>query len=266
MAHIRLKPSKEIKIKFNPKELENIKVPEESKTFVQEYMKSKKLSDDDNLDMMLMFDDRILFGFDYLYGKTKRVIIEINPVTIFYSNSVMSFGMLRHYKDVLLSQATEVSQIGNSEVNVNLSHSAMYFQLAINCVINLQASLESFANRVIPENYPYIDKLGNPVKQTVTYKLYNALPKVKLIDFRKKQNRKYNISIDKLIQLRNDIVHLTPSGQTNTGYKGVYRDLLNFDFSKAILSVRKFVNFYEPDLIEECSCGKDFYFDSGQKI
>jgi len=133
-------------------------------------------------------------------------------------------------------------------------------------VINLQAALESFANNVIPENYPYLDKLGNPVNKTVTYKLYNALPKIKKTDFQLKKNRKHNITIDKLIKLRNDIVHLKPVSNTNTGYKSVYRDLLNFDFAKALLSVKTFINFYEPNLIEECICENDFYFYSGTKI
>ena len=158
----------------------------------------------------------------------------------------------------------KVNEIHTNKEPINFTHSGIYFQLAINCVINLQATLESFANRIIPENYQYLNKTGNNVIPTITYKLNNVLPKIKNIDFQVRKNRKYNICIDTLIKLRNDIIHLKPTGKTNTGYKGVYRDLLNFDFEKTILSVRTFINFYEPNLIEECECGIDFCFYQGK--
>lgn len=259
MAHIKLKASTEIKIDFNPRELDDSIIPEESKNIAKKYMLSKTLSEEENFDIMLMFEDKVVYGFDYLHAGKKRMIVEINPVTIFFANSIMSFGMLNKYKQVLLSQSSEV---GKSEAEpVNLGHSGMFFQLAINCIINLQATLESLANRIIPETYPFLDKTGKPVDKTVTYKLYNAVPNVKQIDFQKKSNRKHNIAIDKLIKLRNNLIHLKPKTESNTGYKGVYRELLDFDYIKTVTAVKTFVNFYEPNLIEECLCGTDFYFD-----
>src|SRR5688572_17027870 len=119
MGHIKLKPSKEFKLKFDPKELKVIKIPEESKAFIREYIKSDKLSDDHNLDMMVMLDDKIIFGFDYLFGKTKRLVIEINPVTVFYANAIMSFGMLQHYRNSFLSQCQDISQIGKHNASID---------------------------------------------------------------------------------------------------------------------------------------------------
>lgn len=258
MAHINLKASTELDIDFNPNDLDDSIVPEESKKVVRDYISSKKLAEDENFDIMLMFEHKVVYGFDYLHNGKKRMLVEINPVTIFFANSVMSYGMLGSYKEILLSQSPEIGKKGEP---INLSHSGMFFQLAINCIINIQATLESLANRIIPENYHYLDKTGNPVNRTVTYKLNNVVPQIKQINFQKKKHRKHNIAIDKLIKLRNDIIHLKPIGETNTGYKGVYRDLLDFDYSKTIIAVKTFVNFYEPNLIEECPCGKDFYFD-----
>lgn len=266
MGHIKLKPNKQFEINFNPNDLNDEIVPEESKKISKNYMVSKKLAEDENYDLMLMFENHVAYGFDYLHEKTKKIIVEINPATIFYANSIMSHGNLNHYKELLLSQSQDILNLKNKSEPLNLTHSGIYFQLAINCVINLQATLESYANSVIPENYPYLDKSGNPVNKTVTYKLYNALPKVKEIDFQQRKNKKYNITIDKLIKLRNDIIHLKPVSNTNTGYKSVYRDLLNFDFAKALLSVKTFINFYEPNLLEECTCGNEFYFYSGTKL
>ena len=144
---------------------------------------------------------------------------------------------------------------------VDLNQSGNFFQLAINCIINLQASLESFANRVIPENYMYIDKTGNKIYPTVSHKLYNVIPKIKLIDFKQAKNKKHNKAIDKLIQLRNDIVHLKPAEKTKTGYKETYREILNFDFSRAFSAVQSYINFYQENLISECPCGNDYFFD-----
>ena len=217
MSHIKLKASTEIEIKFNPSELDDSIVPEESRKIAQKYMSSKTLAEEENFDIMLMYEKKVVFGFDYLDAGKKRMVIEINPVTIFFANSVMSFGMLNNYKQVLLSQSSEVGKLNGEQTN--LAHSGMFFQLAINCIINLQATLESLANRIIPETYPFLDKTGNPVDRNVTYKLYNAIPNVKLIDFQKKSNRKHNIAIDKLIKLRNNIIHLKPKTETNTGYK-----------------------------------------------
>ena len=62
--------------------------------------------------------------------------------------------MLNKYKKILLSQSSEVGKPNDSEP-LNMSHSGMFFQLAINCIINLQATLESLANRIIPVSYPF---------------------------------------------------------------------------------------------------------------
>ena len=68
MSHIKLKASKEIKIDFNPKELINSIIPEESKIFTQKYLSSKILAENENLDLMLMFEDTVVFGFDYFHA------------------------------------------------------------------------------------------------------------------------------------------------------------------------------------------------------
>jgi hypothetical protein len=256
MGHTRLKATREFKIDFHPSELDETIQPEESKAKARDYLTSKKLAEDD---IMLMLDNKVIYGYDYLYKDKKLILPEVNPITIFYSNAVMSYGRLEDYRKTLLSESSEAGKVGKM---INLNHSGTFFQLAVNCVINLQAALESFANRTIPEDYLFLDKTGNKIQPTVSHKLYNTIPKIKNIDFRQGKYKKYNKCIDSLIQLRNDIIHLKPAEKTNTGYKGIYRNLLDFEFQKAITSVKMFINFYEPDLIEECSCGQNFAFDT----
>lgn len=255
MGHIRLKPTRELKINFDPSELIFTKTPAESKKKAKEFIDSKKLSQDD---IMLMLEGKVIFGYDYLHEKKKIILPEVNPITVFYSNAIMSYGMLDQYRKKMLDTSYVVGKEGKF---IDLNHSGDFFHLAINCIINLQAALESFANRIIPENFLFINKTGNTIQPTVSHKLFNALPKIKGIDFKIGKHRKYVKCIDSLIKLRNDIVHLRPVEDTNTGYKYIYRDLLSFDFQKALLSVKIFINFYEDGLIEECSCEQDFFFD-----
>lgn len=259
MGHIRLKSTREIKINFHPSELDDTIVPGESKKKAKEYLSSKKLTEDD---VMLMLEDKVIFGYDYFYKDKKLILPEVNPITIFYSNSVMSFGLLNQYKEMLLSESSEAGKVGKI---INLNHSGSFFQLAVNCIINLQATLECFANKVIPENYLFLDKTGKEIFPTVSHKLYNTIPKIKEVDFKQAKFKKHNKCIDKLIKLRNDIVHLKPIEKTNTGYKGIYRELLDFEYQKATIAVKTFVNFYENNLLEECQCGIDFFFDAIQK-
>lgn len=270
MGHIKLKASKEIKINFNPKDIDYSNVPSDSKKKAEDYIRNPKaFAEHQNYEIMMLLEDRFVMGYEYLFKGKRRVVVEINPVTIFFSNAVMSSGLLEHYKNILISQSPDIKEIDKSDEPINLTHSGMYFQLAINCIINLQAALECFANSIIPEDFPYKDKDGNPVNKTITFKLYNAIPEIRNKDFKsemlKGRHKKYNKSIDKLIQLRNLVIHLKPSGSSKDDYKRIYRNLLDFEYEKAILSVKKFINFYELGLIEECSCGKNLYFFSGEK-
>ncbi|MCH2218630.1 MAG: hypothetical protein MK076_11300, partial [Flavobacteriales bacterium] len=81
-------------------------------------------------------------------------------------------------------------------------------------------------------------------------------------NFFKKVHRKDYNTLRRIIKLRNDIIHLHPiKDNTNTKYKDVYKRLIGFEFLDAILATRKYVNFYEPNLIEECPCGKEFFYE-----
>lgn len=125
----------------------------------------------------------------------------------------------------------------------------------------MQSALESFANRQIPDDYEFIGVNGEKYEPSVFHKLDSALPKIHKRRF-KSEFKKYNNSIRRLIELRNEIVHLKPiEKDANTQYKQVYRRLLKFDFTRAVISVKTLINFYEPNLIEECECGKELFYD-----
>ncbi|CAM3410621.1 hypothetical protein [Aequorivita lipolytica] len=260
LTHTKLKPTTNIDIDFNPSEvIKDIVIPEESQKIITEVENSKKTSDQYGYDLMILFDDNIVFGFDVFHFGKKIVLPELNPVTIFYSNAVMS------HKNLVASQNTLIEDsptLKNHRKLVDPKKFGFFFQLATNCIINLQATIETYANSIITDDYQPIDKNGEPMKKlTLDYKINTAIPEIKKDKF-KRVNRKDDNIIRRIICLRNDIIHLKPSPEkTNTKYKDLYQRLIKFDYTTAIFAVRNFVNFYDSGLIEECSCGKEYYYD-----
>lgn len=261
LTHIKLKPT--IKIKTNSNSSEIIGNIESQKENIEAEKKYKKSKEYDDQDLMMVFNDQIIFAFDFIKDKERYFIPEINPTTIFYSNAVMSHRKLVFFREELLLNSPSIKNL-NKPVNPNLFGN--YFQLASNCIINLQTTVESFVNRQIPEDKKFLDINGQEFEPSIFHKLDKVLPEIKNRKFKSKFKRD-NFRIRKLIELRNEIIHLKPvKEKTNTKYKDVYRRLLKFDFTNSIMSVKKFINFYEPGLIEECDCNKELYYDIVDRI
>lgn len=257
MPHIRFKPSIKQKINFHPKELDQIKVPDESKIRSKKYQKSNELNDGS---VILMFEDNIVFGFDFLYKNEKFMAQEINPVTIFYSNAVMCHRLLVETRNNLIANSPKVK--GSHTIYTQPSDFANFFQVSVNMIINMQATVESFANRLIPQDFEFIDSNGKPFEPSIVHKINTTLPKLKGEKFKSKHGKENNY-LRHLIGIRNEIVHLKPAGDINSAYKLVYRKLINFKYFEVLKAVKSFVNFYEEGLIEECSCKKEFFYNIG---
>jgi len=262
LTHIKLKPTRKMETDFNPIDIsKEIEIPKESVEIAKKYKKSIQYND--NYDLMMAFDDHLIFGFDFIKGKEKYLIPEINPTTIFYSNAVMSHRKLIFFREELFEKSPTIKNYNKS---VNPNHFGSFFQLASNCIINLQSTVESFANRQIPEDRKFIDQNGDEFEPSVFHKLDKVLPEIHNKRF-KSSYKQDNFIVRKVIELRNEIIHLKPIKEnTNTKYKDVYRKLLKFDYTKAIIAVRKLVNFYELNLIEDCECEKELYYDVYEKI
>ncbi|CAL2101672.1 conserved protein of unknown function [Tenacibaculum sp. 190130A14a] len=258
LTHIKFKPTKRHKLNFHPKELDDTKMSKESKDFAEKIISSKKTVDQFDQDLIIMFENEVIYGFDLYNGKDKIIIPEINPVTIFYSNAIMSYRNLILKKDSLLNESPTLN---NFNIPIDPNKFGHFFQLASNCIINLQSALESFANRSIPEDYEFKNKDGKKFKPSLGHKLNKTVPELNQNYFKRVYPKENNI-IRRLIGLRNEIIHLKPAEEkTNTKYKEVYRRLIGFEFLGAIRAVKKFINFYESNLIEECTCGKEYFYD-----
>ncbi|GIQ57644.1 hypothetical protein Flavo103_07800 [Flavobacterium collinsii] len=252
LPHIKFKPTIKQKIDFHPSELDKIAVPEESKIRAKKYQKSNELNDGS---IILMFEDNVVFGFDFLYNKEKYIVQEINPVTILYSNAVMCHRLLVDKRNQLISGSPKVK--GSHRVITNPSDFANFFQVSVNMIVNLQATVESFANRLIPNDLGFFDANGREFQPSIAHKINTTLPLIK----GKKIKRKESNYLRQLIEIRNEIVHLKPAGDVNSAYKIVYRKLINFKYFEVLQAVKTFVNFYEEGLIEECSCEKEFFYN-----
>jgi len=255
MAHIGLKPSLEIKLDFDINEsLKEIKYSKNKQTIMESYIGSDKCADDYDLDMLIITEDSLATAFDYIYEGEKLMMLEVNPVTIYYSNSVMSNYSIEKYKQILL----EKNLIGIASTHAF----GNFFQLAFNCIINLQASIETFLNYKLNENnYLFYDKNNKIRNSSIHEKIEIALP----IIFNKNFKHDYEsqlLLIKNLINIRNEMIHLKPDKeQTNSKYKVIYRKIIDFKFDETIEAVKIFINYHEENLIEDCKCGKDFYFD-----
>lgn len=253
LPHIRLKTTTTIKKNFDIQNVvKNVEIPEKSKKIGNEFMSSKKLADEYGFDLMLEYEASMVFGFDFVADNQRKIIPELNPVLIFYSNAVMFHRNLLTSKKILIENSPTYENL-NKTTDPKVFQ--FFFQFATNCIINLQSSVESFANQQIPSDYDYTED------PTIFYKIDVVIPTLKNKKFKTK-SRKDNLKVRKLIELRNKIIHLTPSKDlTNTKYKDIYREILKFEFTDTINAVKNFINFYNPDLIEECPCGKEFYYD-----
>lgn len=259
LTHIKYKPTKRIEKNFKITEVtENLEIPTENVDFQKIYSKTNKLSDELGFDMFIEFDDSIVYGFDFLYKGKKMILPELNPTAIFYSNALMFHRNLIATREKLYEKSPTYKDLNRQ---VDEKDFAFFFQFATNCIINLQSTLESFANRQIPTDHIFLDKNEVKFEPSVFHKIDKALPEIMGKRFKSKFKRD-NLIVRLIIELRNEIIHIEPIKEnTNTQYKLTYRKLISFDYTKAILAVKNLINFYEPNLIEECSCGKEYYYN-----
>jgi len=255
MAHIGLKPSLEVKLDFDiNKSLRNISDSENKKRILQSYIDSNNFAEHYDYDLLLQTNNSLIAGFEYLFEGKKVMMQEINPVTIYYSNAVMSNYLIESYKNILLEK--------NMKGIISSHAFGNFFQLAFNCIINLQTCLETFLNNILNENeYKFYNKNNKKIRGSILEKIETALPEILNKTFKNDYEPQF-IFIKNLISIRNEMIHLKPDKQeTNSKYKVPYRKILDFQFDKTVEAVKTFINYHQKDLIEECNCGRDFHFD-----
>lgn len=258
MSHIVLKPAKRIPLNFDIIDTnDEIKVPQLTIDFKNEYYKSEKLSDDFGFDLRIGYSNELISAFDYNYNSTKYIIPEVNPIQIFYSNGIMSLNKLEYYKEELFKHSQEVRKLGKENKYIHNSHFAFFFQFATNVIINFQASLECFLNYSIPKEHKFTSVNEKLIRNPSIHDKLENLEKIKDKKFSIEYPNEY-CAIKTLISFRNNLIHLKPYQDSASKYRNLFRESLDIDYNLIAHSLEKYLNFFNSGLIENCKCGKDY--------
>lgn len=229
----------------------------------------KKIDDISNLKMdnkyalALTEDNLIIQTFKYVNNEKVFFIQEPNPIVIYFDTA-------RHFHKTIYKDKSELFKnltiLGNN-VNAVNGNFYLYFSNICSYTIFLFLSIEAFINKTIPNDYEYKKKIQN--KKTELYDNYQIqrgidfLEKIKIVlpdavgkNFVQKFSHKYDL-IKNLKDFRDEIVHTKSfeGKESPNFYKDLFVKSLDFEHDKTMLAVRDFINFYEPNLIEECQCG-----------
>jgi len=259
MGHIVLKDSSKIKLAEGV-EIKSQKIGQHPimPNLDMLYFTDNKLSDDYGFQIMIQVDNHVMSAFDYIFDGKKVIIPEVNPSLIFFSNAQMLLEKLIEYRTKLLINSPLANSIENAIVDHKLF--GHYFQYATNFIFNLQCAIENFLNYSI-RDHEILSEKGNIIQRpNIFQKIDFGIVQVKNLDFGSHDIDKLN-SVKELISLRNKIIHLKPDVNTMSKYKDVYREVLDLNYNQSLNCVKGFMNFYEPNLVEECSCGKNYILD-----
>lgn len=229
--------------------------------------KIKELSDS-NLDgyygIAITTDNEFIQTFKYLHNKKTFLIPEPDPIVIYFDTARNFHKEINKRRDDLFSK------LSKETVNIVAVNGDFYwyFSVVSNYAIFLFLSLEAFINKMIPLDFEYKKRIPN--KRTELYnksqiqkhiefleKIKNVLPEVFDKNFVTEQSHKYDL-IKKLKEFRDEIVHTKSYQEKGTPnfYENLFVTSLDFDFDKTLYASRDFINYYQPNLIEECHCEK----------
>lgn len=213
-------------------------------------------------------EDNNYLGFIYK-DKTRREQYVINiPVMpmVFFDSAYNSNLHLRIAKEKLLDGlATEnIDGMYYPEIDHNIYRFIGY---STSTIILLCNSLECFANEMIAKNkYVYTNVLKHKkelydhtqIQNSIDFKtkLFTILPAV----FNKNPdpNSLFLQHIHQLINLRNDITHLKLEENLIVERSAITRKLLSYDYDRSLANVRKFINYFVPNYLQDCDCEGEF--------
>jgi hypothetical protein len=200
--------------------------------------------------------DFIIQAFRFSDGKNNIVIPEPNPI-------VMYFELARfNYKHISTTKTKLYANLGNPTQTLN--HFFHFFQISSIVSTFLFMSIEAFINSKLPldivysrQNHRNTTSFNRSQIQTeISFeeKIKQVLPEFTGKSFASEYGHKYE-TISRLKKLRDEITHTKGQiGGVPINYQDLYTMALNFNYTNALLHTKDFLNFYEPNLIEECSC------------
>jgi hypothetical protein len=248
-----------LEIELGPERIE--KVLKETGAGSLEGIKKLKPKDVKKTYSILLTDSSAYVAFNYDNNGTICCIPLANPVLIYFNYSQTLLKPMEKEKKELLAIFRDVENITED----GLFQFYKYFGLVSVFVTQLTNSMEAFVNQMIRPDYVHNVEVGK--RYTIQYNydqiqrelsLETKIKDILNVELKKDFAKQYGIHqqhLDNLHNFRNDVVHTKT--QERNSYSALFRASLNFNCLDTIYAVAAFINYYKPDLVEHCTCGRD---------
>lgn len=211
-------------------------------------------------------DNKIVQTFKFEHDGKIFLIPEPDPIVIYFDSA-------RHYHKTIQERKTELFSKLSTEFGDFAAVNGDFYWFFSNissCVMFMFLSLEAFVNKSIPAGYTYKKVVQN--KKTEIYdkiqiqreidfgeKVKKVLPEIYNKNFAQDFSHLFDIIMD-LKRFRDEIVHTKSFEGVDSSnfYEKLYTTSLSFDYDKVLFATRDFINYHQPNLIEECQCGGDY--------
>lgn len=194
-----------------------------------------------------------------------KMIIPIPDLSLVYFDSAYNLNVLREEKKKDLIPKISLNSKELDEDATNEIYK--YYGYSSSCIISLFTSLESFINHILPNDKLYVRELNNKTESFTKEQIQKGIKfndktrKVLPFFFNGKnffRNKSLaNKHIDNLKELRDELVH-PKSDQSFQSQEKLITRLLAFKYEETFEAVKKLMNFYIENFIEECDCGVDY--------
>lgn len=208
--------------------------------------------------------NELIQAFQYNNNGHACFIPEPNPIVIYFELARFHLGHLKTKKISLLKEIH--SEKPNAYTLLDEFHG--YYSVASICGTFLFNAIEAFINKLIPKDYSY-----KRIQESKT-EIFNKIQIQRNISFEEKIKKvipdatekifhvTYGAKFESIIRLkdfRDEIMHTKSNEHTSANlYKTLYTTSLDFDYDKTLEDVKDYINFYEANLIEECSCNNNY--------
>lgn len=204
---------------------------------------------DDEIKFMHIGEDKI-YGINKLKFKEQYfLLLEPNPVTFYFSLAYDSIIQIKDTKRILEKVLLVQENDGQKAQAFSL-----LFRVTSVCVIFSFSALEAFLNQSLPD-YSLIEYKGKmigkkSIENNVKFndKLNDIIPKIFKKSFANTHQKENELLVN-LKSFRDKLIHLKEVRDGFTSYNEIYQEVLNTDFEEVVMSVKKCINFYSPELI-----------------
>lgn len=190
----------------------------------------------------------------------KQLTVPIPDLTlVYYDSAYMNNVQRKGFKNDLFENLSQTS-----EITEDVSHELYrYINYATTSIIMMFTAIESFMNKIIPDNGEY-QKSENKIYTKTEIERYSSfedkilkvIPFFRKKYFKDKDELKESL-IGKLKNLRDKIIH-TKSSILYQKESALFKELLNFEYDKTLLETKDYMNFYKLNYIEDCPCNQIF--------